>query len=128
MAGRGDRGGAPRGRRRQFDEGTAPVIWTPKTRLGKMVKNGEITTMSDALKSGLPMREPEIVDLLLPTVEDEVIDVKMVQRMTDSGRRVQFRAVVIVGNRNGYIGFGQGKDVQVGDASAMVSERVHSIF
>jgi small subunit ribosomal protein S5 len=36
--------------------------------------------------------------------------------MTDSGRRVQFRAVVIVGNRNGYIGFGQGKDVQVGDA------------
>ncbi|MFY9749782.1 MAG: 30S ribosomal protein S5, partial [Methanoregula sp.] len=42
--------------------------------------------------------------------------IAMMQRMTDSGRRVQFRAVVIVGNRNGYIGFGQGKDVQVGDA------------
>jgi small subunit ribosomal protein S5 len=36
--------------------------------------------------------------------------------MTDSGRRVKFRAVVVVGNRNGYIGFGQGKDAQVGNA------------
>ena len=37
----------------------------------------------------------------------------MVQRMTDSGRRVKFRTTVIVGNRDGYIGLGEGKDVQV---------------
>jgi ribosomal protein uS5 len=112
MAGR-ERGG-PRGRRRQFDEGAAPVIWAPKTRLGKMVKNGEITTMSDALKSGLPMREPEIVDILLPAVEDEVIDVKMVQRMTDSGRRVKFVITVVVGNKDGFVGLGQAKGKEVG--------------
>lgn len=44
------------------------------------------------------------------------IDINMVQRMTDSGRRVKFRAVVVVGNRNGYIGYGQAKDAQVGNA------------
>ncbi len=113
MAGR-ERGNAPRGRRRQFDEGAAPVIWTPKTRLGKMVKNGEITTMNDALKSGLPLREPEIIDLLLPSVEDEVIDVKMVQRMTDSGRRVKFVITVAVGNKDGFVGLGQAKGKEVG--------------
>jgi len=40
--------------------------WIPKTRLGKMVKNGEITSMSQALKSGFPIKEVEIVDTLLP--------------------------------------------------------------
>jgi len=38
------------------------------------------------------------------------------QRMTDSGRRIKFRAVVVIGNKDGYIGFGQGRDVQVGTA------------
>ena len=113
MAGRG-RGSASRGRRRQFDEDAAPVMWAPKTRLGKMVKNGEIVTMSDALKSGLPLREPEIVDILLPSVEDEVIDVKMVQRMTDSGRRVKFVITVVVGNKDGFVGLGQAKGKEVG--------------
>ena len=31
--------------------------WIPKTRLGQMVLNGEITTMSDALATKLPLRE-----------------------------------------------------------------------
>ena len=90
--------------------------WVPKTRLGKLVADGQITTMEDALKSRLPLREPQIVDALLPGLEDEVLDINMVQRMTDSGRRVKFRATVIVGNGDGYVGIGQGKDVQVGSA------------
>ena len=113
MAGR-ERGKASRGKRRQFDENVSPVIWTPKTKLGKMVKNGDITTMSEALNSGLPLREAEIVDILLPTVEDEVIDVKMVQRMTDSGRRVKFVITVAVGNKDGFVGLGQAKGKEVG--------------
>jgi len=92
------------------------VEWVPKTRLGKLVVDGQITTMEDALKSRLPLREPQIVDILLPGLEDEVLDINMVQRMTDSGRRVKFRATVIVGNGDGYVGIGQGKDVQVGNA------------
>jgi small subunit ribosomal protein S5 len=45
-----------------------------------------------------------------------VLDINMVQRMTDSGRRVKFRVVVVVGNRNGYVGYAQGRDDQVGGA------------
>ncbi|KAA0000485.1 MAG: 30S ribosomal protein S5 [Thermoplasmata archaeon] len=87
--------------------------WVPKTRLGELMK-GEITSMSEALKSGLPLREVEIVDMLLPDLEDEVIDVNMVQRMTDSGRRTKFRIVVAVGNKNGFVGIGQAKGREVG--------------
>jgi small subunit ribosomal protein S5 len=92
------------------------VEWIPQTRLGNLVKEGQVTTMSEALASGLPIREFQIVDALLPEIRDEVLDINMVQRMTDSGRRVKFRATVIVGNGDGFIGIGEGKDVQVGVA------------
>jgi small subunit ribosomal protein S5 len=90
--------------------------WIPLTGLGKMVVSGQVTSIDQVLESGKPIKEVEIVDAFLPDLVDEVLDISMVQRMTDSGRRVKFRAVVVVGNRNGYIGFGQGKDAQVGNA------------
>ncbi|MDD1667276.1 MAG: 30S ribosomal protein S5 [Methanomicrobiales archaeon] len=90
--------------------------WIPLTGLGKMVASGEITSIDQVLESGKPIKESEIVDAFLPDLVDEVLDITMVQRMTDSGRRVKFRTVVVVGNKNGYIGFGQGKDAQVGNA------------
>ena len=90
--------------------------WIPKTRLGQMVLNGEITTMSAALESRLPLREAEIVDILLPDLKDEVIDINMVQRMTDSGRRVRFAVTCIVGNGDGFIGIGRAKGKEVGPA------------
>ncbi len=90
--------------------------WEPRTRLGRKVQEGDISSMEQALDSGLPMKESEIVDQLLPGLEDEVLDINMVQRMTDSGRRVKFRCVVAVGNRDGYLGFAQGRDDQVGGA------------
>ena len=90
--------------------------WVPLTGLGKMVVSGQLKSIDEVLNSGKPIKEPQIVDAFLTDMQDEVLDITMVQRMTDSGRRVKFRAVVVVGNRNGYIGFGQGKDVQVGNA------------
>ncbi len=87
--------------------------WVPKTRLGKMVVNGEIKTMDDALKTLLPIREPEVVDMLLPELQSEVIDISLVRRTTDSGRKSKFTATVIVGNKNGFVGVGTGKDVNV---------------
>ena len=92
------------------------VSWEPRTKLGKLVRSGEIKTMHDAINSGLPIREPEIVDVLLTEMHDEVIDVNMVQRMTDSGRRVKFVITVAVGNKNGYVGFGQAKGKEVGSS------------
>ena len=112
-----------RGRRRaggrrppRVQEKTVSIDWVPKTRLGGMVKAGEITCMSDALKSGLPIREPEIIDILMPDVDDEVIDVNMVQRMTDSGRRIKFVITVAVGNMDGFVGLGQAKGKEVGSS------------
>jgi small subunit ribosomal protein S5 len=90
--------------------------WTPRTRLGREVRDEEITSMEAALNSGLPLKEPEVVDQLLPGLDDEVLDINMVQRMTDSGRRVKFRCVVAVGNRDGYVGYAEGRDDQVGSA------------
>lgn len=107
------RRGRPRPRQKQEPDTSS---WEPKTKLGKLVRQGKITNMSVALKSGLPLREPEIVDVLLPGVEDEVIDVNMVQRMTDSGRRVKFVITVAVGNNDGFIGFGQAKGKEVGSS------------
>jgi len=101
-------------RDREFQE--QQVEWVPQTRLGRLVKEGQVTTMTEALESGLPIRESKIVDALIPEIRDEVLDINMVQRMTDSGRRVKFRATVIVGNGDGFIGIGEGKDVQVGIA------------
>src|SRR6056297_3924353 len=90
--------------------------WEPRTRLGRMVEDGDVTSMEQALETGLPLKEAEIVDQLLPGLEDEVLDINMVQRMTDSGRRVKFRCVVAIGNRDGFVGYAEGRDDQVGSA------------
>ena len=105
-----------RGRRPRQTRDESNIEWEPKTKLGALIKKGEITTMSDALKTGLPLREPQIVDILLPETDDEVIDVNMVQRMTDSGRRVKFLITVAVGNSNGFVGLGQAKGKEVGSS------------
>ncbi len=90
--------------------------WIPKTRLGHLISEGKITTFDDAVATGYPIKEPEIIDILLSELSDEVLDINMVQRMTDSGRRVKFRAAVAIGNREGYVGFAEGKDLQAGPA------------
>ncbi|HMK46882.1 MAG TPA: 30S ribosomal protein S5 [Methanocella sp.] len=92
------------------------AAWIPRTRLGKMVAEGKITTIDEALETGLPIKEYQIIDALIPDLVDEVLDISMVQRMTDSGRRVKFRTTVVVGNGNGFVGLAQGKGVQVGPA------------
>jgi|TARA_B100000035_G_C21006354_1_gene557448 small subunit ribosomal protein S5 len=87
--------------------------WTPKTRLGREVMAGRIITYEQAMASGLPIREVEIVDALIPNLEDEIIKVNMVQRMTDSGRRVRFNVMACVGNKDGYVGLAMAKGKEV---------------
>ncbi|HOI40462.1 MAG TPA: 30S ribosomal protein S5 [Methanobacterium sp.] len=90
--------------------------WEPKTNLGRMVKEGQITSIDEIFDRGLPIMELEIVDSLLPDLEEEVMDVNLVQRMHKSGRKVNFRVIVAVGNKKGYVGLGQGKAKEVGPA------------
>ncbi len=83
--------------------------WTPRTLLGIKTKAGEITTLEEVVESGKSILEPEIVDVLLPGLESENLQVKTTQRVTDSGKRTKFRVVTVIGDRKGHVGIGVGK-------------------
>lgn len=88
----------------------------PRTRLGKMILEGHISSIEEVFTEGLKIKEPEITDVLIPDLEEEVIDVNLVQKQTDAGEKSRFKAIVAVGNRNGYLGLGSGKSKQVRNA------------
>jgi len=90
--------------------------WIPRTKLGKMILNGKISSIEELFMEGLKIREPEIVNTLLPDLQEEVINIGLVQKQTDAGEKSQFRAIVVVGNRDGYVGLGSGKASQVRSA------------
>lgn len=90
--------------------------WVPKTRLGKMIQEGKIASIEEVFMAGLQIREPQIVDTLLPDLQEEVININLVQKQTDAGEKSRFKAIVAVGNRDGYVGLGAGKASQVRNA------------
>jgi len=90
--------------------------WVPVTSVGHMVKNGQITSIMDLFQLSLPIKEPEIIDVLLPNLQEEVIDINLVQKQTDAGEKSRFKATVIVGNEDGFVGIGEGKAPEIGPA------------
>ena len=92
------------------------VGWIPKTKLGKMVQAGEIVSLEDIFTQGLKIKEPEIVDILLPGLRQEVLGIGFVQKQTDAGEKSRFKAIVAVGNGTGFLGVGGGKARQVRSA------------
>jgi small subunit ribosomal protein S5 len=90
--------------------------WVPKTRLGKMIQEGRITSIEEVFTGGLQVKEPQIMDALLPDLQEEVININLVQKQTDAGEKSSFKAIVAVGNRDGFIGLGSGKARQVRNA------------
>jgi len=89
------------------------IGWIPKTKLGKMVQEGSIVSINDVFTQGLKIMEHQIVDALLPNLQHEVLEIGFVQKQTDAGEKSRFRAVVVVGNGEGYVGIGDGKAKQV---------------
>src|SRR6266705_4033472 len=89
------------------------VGWVPKTKLGKLVQAGEIVSMEEIFTQGMRIKEPEIVDTLLPNIQQEVLGIGFVQKQTDAGERSRFRSIVAVGKGDGYIGLGEGKAREV---------------
>ena len=96
--------------------------WVPKTKLGKMVKEGKITSIDEILDKGLKIREPEIVDYLLPDLKVEYILIgqargkagggqrrvlKVTRKKTAEGDKPKFSVLAVVG-REGYVGIGLG--------------------
>ncbi len=95
------------------DEKPNLAEWKPRTKIGMMVKSGEITSIEQIFALGKPIKEVEIVDSLLPNLEDKSLEIASVQRMTKNNRKQKYRATVVMGDRNGHVGIGVGKDVEV---------------
>ncbi len=92
-------------------------IWEPKTKIGRMVKDGKIRSMDELFKMVSRIPEWQIVDWLVPNLKAEVLQVRIVKRTTDSGRRPSFRIFAVVGNEDGYVGVGKGKHVERREAT-----------
>lgn len=106
--------------KKEFDK----EAWKPKTELGKNVKIGEIKKIDEILNKGERILEQEIVDCLIPNLEVEMIEIgqskgkfgggkrsiwRQTQKKTKEGNKPKFTTMIIVGNKNGYIGIGRGK-------------------
>lgn len=100
-----------RERRRDFKE--EKPEWIPKTDIGRQVKSGQVTSVEEIFFMGKKILEHEIVDHLYPNLEEQTLEVSSTQRMTDNGRKMQFRAIVLVGDKNGHVGVGAGKSEEV---------------
>ncbi len=98
--------------------------WKPKTSLGLKVKSGEINDIDFILDNGYKILEPEIVDTLLPGMESDLLMVgqskgkfgggqrrafKQTQKKTMEGNKPHFSTLAIIGNKDGYFGFGLGR-------------------
>ncbi|RLG47883.1 MAG: 30S ribosomal protein S5 [Thermoproteota archaeon] len=90
--------------------------WVPRTKLGRLVAEGKIRSLDEIFKRGLVIREPEIVDILLPDLKREIIEVRRVQRQTDAGELSSLRLVIAIGDGSDYVGVGRGKGREFRDA------------
>jgi small subunit ribosomal protein S5 len=98
--------------------------WKPLSGLGKKVKAGEIKTIDEILDKGMRILEPEIVECLVPNLENDLLLIgqskgkfgggrrrvfRQTQKKTREGNKPKFATVAIVGNNNGFVGLGYGK-------------------
>ena len=98
--------------------------WKPKTELGMKVKLKEIKDIDEILNKGIKILEQEVVDVLLPTLEKDLLLIgqskgkfgggqrrvfKQTQKKSPEGNKPQFATYAVVGNKNGYVGTGYGK-------------------
>lgn len=101
-----------------------PSTWQPHTSLGRDVKSGKIKSIDEILNLGKRILEPEIVDMLVPNLESEIILLgqskgkfgggkknvwRQTQKKTKEGNRPHFATILVIGNKNGYLGMGFGK-------------------
>jgi small subunit ribosomal protein S5 len=118
-------------------------IWKPRTRLGRMVANGQIKDIVEALDSDHPIMEPEIADELA-NLDEEVILIggtpgkgggirrtvsKRTARMHKSGARYNSKAMSVLGDRNRVVGIGYGEanDTRAAIASANRNAKLNLI-
>jgi len=97
-------------------------VWKPKTKLGKLVKEGKIKNIDEILGK-YKILEQEIIDSLLK-LKSDLLAIgqakgkfgggkrrawRQTQRKTQEGNVMTFSCMVVVGNKDGYVGMGYGK-------------------
>ncbi len=97
--------------------------WMPKTKLGRLVKEGKEKNIDDILEKGKKILEPEITNYLLD-LESELILIgqakgkfgggkrrawRQTQKKTQEGNIVTFSSMVVVGDKNTHVGIGHGR-------------------
>ncbi len=102
--------------------------WTPITELGKKVQKGEITSLEQIFNLNKKILEEKIVDILMPDMKVELINIgqakgkfgggkrrafRQTQKKTREGNKPHFATYCVVGNENGIIGIGYGKAKEV---------------
>ncbi len=98
--------------------------WQPKTDIGKKVKSRQITNIDEILDSGSSILESEIVDMLIPDLQADLLLIgqskgkfgggsrrvfRQTQKKTKEGNKPKFATYAVVGNEDGYVGLGFGK-------------------
>jgi len=98
--------------------------WTPKTELGRLVKEGKINTIDEILDRGRAILEEEIVDALLPNMNVDLLMIgqakgkfgggqkrvfRQTQKKTEEGNKPHFCTCAVCGDGNGHVGVGIGK-------------------
>src|SRR3989344_5420002 len=91
--------------------------WNPRTKLGKIVKEGKIKNIDELLTDDTKILEPEIVDSLL-SLESDILLIgqakgkfgggkrrawRQTQKKTQEGNVVSFSAMAVVGDRKGLV-------------------------
>lgn len=87
------------------------------------VRSNRVTTLEEYFELGYKIRDPQVVDLLMPKLREELISLSPVQKQTDAGERTKIRAILVIGDEAGHVGVGVGKAAQVSEAISKASRR-----
>jgi small subunit ribosomal protein S5 len=105
----------------------AVKAWKPKTSLGKKVVSGEVNDLGAVLDRGEKILEAEIVDMLIPNLQNDLLLIgqargkfgggqrrvfKTTQKKTKKGNKPKFSTCAVVGNADGFVGIGFGKSIE----------------
>merc|ERR1712070_1081110 len=112
-------------------KGSEEKEWVPSTKLGRLVKDGKITSIEDIFLHSLPIKEFQIIDIFFApgTLKDEVMKIHPVQKMTSAGQTNRFVCYVLVGDQQGHIGLGNkcAKEVATAIRGGIISAKLSLI-